>query len=156
MNSHLDHECGDSTAVEPTYRGTCFCGAVEIAANGEPVEMGYCHCQSCRSYSGAPVTAFALWRDSQVSVSAGEHFLAGFQKSPMSDRRFCSRCGGHVLTYHPGFGFTDVHAGVLPSLNFHPSIHLNYAETVLQIRDGLPKLKDFPSTVGGSGLLLPE
>jgi hypothetical protein len=25
-----------------------------------------------------------------------------------------------------------------------PGVHLNYAETVLPMRDGLPKFKDFP------------
>jgi hypothetical protein len=31
-----------------THAGTCFCGAVAIAATGAPAEMGYCHCASCR------------------------------------------------------------------------------------------------------------
>jgi hypothetical protein len=30
-------------------------------------------------------------------------------------------------------------------------VHVNYAETVLPMRDGLPKLKDVPSEFGGSG-----
>jgi hypothetical protein len=30
-------------------------------------------------------------------------------------------------------------------------VHLNYAETVLPMKDGLPKLKDFPVEIGGSG-----
>src|SRR5919198_1411533 len=40
------------------YRGQCFCGKVEVEVTGSPVEMGYCHCSSCRSYSGGPVNAF--------------------------------------------------------------------------------------------------
>jgi len=32
-----------------------------------------------------------------------------------------------------------------------PGVHINYAETVLPMRDGLPKLKDFPAEFGGSG-----
>jgi hypothetical protein len=35
-------------------------------------------------------------------------------------------------------------------------VHVNYAETVLRIKDGLPKMKDFPAEMGGSGDLLPE
>ena len=35
-------------------------------------------------------------------------------------------------------------------------VHLNYEETVLPMRDGLPKLKDFPAHAGGSGETLPE
>jgi hypothetical protein len=57
---------------------------------------------------------------------------------------------------HPTLGFTDVYAAMLPTVPFKPSVHLNYAETVLPIRDGLPKLRDFPATVGGSGEVMPE
>ena len=104
-------------------------------------------------YSGAPVTAFTLWRDAQVKVTRGAELIAGFNKSGFSDRRFCTRCGGHVLVLHPGMGFTDIYAAMLPTLPFRPSVHLNYAETVLPMRDGLPKLKDFPAHAGGSGEL---
>ena len=72
--------------------GRCFCGAVEIEADGAPEAMGYCHCSSCRSWSGGPVNAFSLWKP----------------------------------------------------------------ETVLPMRDGLPKLKDFPSEFGGTGEIVAE
>jgi hypothetical protein len=45
----------------------------------------------------------------------------------------------------------DVFAATLPTLTFSPGLHVNYAETVLPMRDGLPKLKDFPAELGGSG-----
>ncbi len=54
-----------------THRGTCFCGAVEIEATGAPMEMGYCHCASCRHHSGAPLSAYLLWRAEDVRVSKG-------------------------------------------------------------------------------------
>ena len=60
------------------------------------------------------------------------------------------------MTGHPTLGLTDVRAAALPGLAFEPSVHLNYAERVLPIRDGLPKLKDFPATAGGTGETLPE
>jgi hypothetical protein len=44
----------------------------------------------------------------------------------------------------------------LPTLKFSPGVHVNYAETVLPMRDGLPKLKDFPKEFGGSGEAVPE
>ena len=142
--------------MPPTHTGACFCGAIAIEATGEPVEMGYCHCASCRAYTGAPVTAFTLWRDAQVKVTRGAELIAGFNKSGFSDRRFCTRCGGHVMVLHPGMGFTDIYAAMLPTLPFRPSVHLNYSETVLPMHDGLPKLKDFPAHAGGSGETLPE
>jgi len=118
--------------------------------------MGYCHCRSCRSWSGGPVNAFSLWRPQDVSVTAGADSLAGYNKTEMSERRFCAKCGGHVMTSHPTLGLVDVFAATLPDLDFKPGVHVNYAETVLPMKDGLPKLKDFPKEFGGSGEVLAE
>jgi hypothetical protein len=139
-----------------TRKGTCFCGAVEIEVRGEPEEMGYCHCSSCRSYSGAPVATFILWKAENVRVINGADLLGGFNKTGMSDRKFCTKCGGHVMSDHPSLGFIDVYAGVLPDIAFKPVVHLNYAEAVLPMKDGLPKLRDFPSEVGGSGEVMSQ
>jgi hypothetical protein len=66
-------------------------------------------------------------------------------------RKWCRRCGGHVLTEHPGMGLTDVYAAVLEGFPFKPAVHVHYRETVLPIRDGLPKYRDLPAEAGGSG-----
>lgn len=137
-------------------RGTCFCEAVEIEVTGAPEEMGYCHCNSCRSYSGGPMSAFALFKAENVKVVKGAEFIGHFNKIGMSDRQFCNKCGGHLMTGHPTLGMTDVRAGVIPDVAFQPVVHLHYAETVLPIKDGLPKLRDFPAAAGGSGELMPE
>lgn len=118
--------------------------------------MGYCHCGSCREYSGAPVAAFTLWKPEHVRVTKGAEFLGRFKSSDFSVRRFCTQCGASVLTEHPDAALTDVAAARLPTLAFAPAVHLNYEETVLPIKDGLPKLKDFPAHVGGSGETMPE
>jgi hypothetical protein len=129
---------------------------VAIGVTGLPEEMGYCHCDSCRAHSGAPMTAFTLWKAEQVRVTRGEEHLGGFNKAGFSNRRFCTRCGGHVMVEHPGFGFTDVPPGLLPAVGFVPTMHLNYRETVLPVPDGMPKFADFPASAGGSGEILPE
>lgn len=134
-----------------THKGECFCGAVQIEVSGEPEGMGYCHCRSCRSWSGGPVNAFSLWKPEAVKVTAGDTELASYQKTPMSDRVSCKKCGGHVMTRHPTLGVTDVFAATIPTLDFQPGLHVNYQETVLRMDDGLPKFKDFPAEFGGSG-----
>ena len=48
------------------------------------------------------------------------------------------------MTNHPPLGLIDVFASTIPSLSFRPGLHVNYAETVLPMRDGLPKFKVFP------------
>jgi hypothetical protein len=60
------------------------------------------------------------------------------------------------MTGHPPLGLVDVYAATVPSVNFVPTVHVNYAETVLPLKDGLPKLKDFPAEMGGSGVTLSE
>ena len=139
-----------------THRGGCFCGAVAIEATGAPANMGYCHCNSCRSYAGAPVSAFTLWPAASVRDTRGAESLGEFAKTWFSHRRFCTKCGGHVLVEHPSLGLVDVHAAMLPTLGFSPTVHLHYAETVLRMKDGLPKFRDFPREVGGSGETMPE
>jgi len=138
------------------YTGACFCGAVEIAVTGEPNAMGYCHCRSCRSWSGGPVNAFTLWPPEAVKVTKGEEYVATYHKTEMSFRQYCRLCGGHLMTAHPPLKMIDVFAATIPGLTFAPQVHVHYAETVLAIRDGLPKLKDFPAEFGGSGDVVSE
>jgi hypothetical protein len=74
----------------------------------------------------------------------------------VSDRKYCTKCGGHLMTDHPPLGLVDVYAATIPSVDFVPGVHVNYSETVLAMKDGLPKLKDFPAELGGSGIAVPE
>ncbi len=141
---------------EPRYSGRCFCGAVQLTVTGAPAAMGYCHCDSCRRWSAGPVNAFTLWKPEQVAVTKGADQLGTFHLTPASLRRWCTTCGGHVLTEHPGFGLTDVYAATIPAFPFQPALHVHYQETVLPVRDGLPKMKDLPAELGGSGIVLAE
>jgi hypothetical protein len=140
----------------PTYQGGCFCGAVEVAVSGEPVAAGYCHCESCRSWSAAPVNAFSLWKPEQVKVTKGEGNIGMYAKTEKSYRKYCKSCGGHLLTDHPGWGLIDVYAATIPGYRHEPQLHVHYQETVLRIKDGLPKMKDIPKEMGGSGEVLAE
>jgi len=143
-------------SADKTYQGSCFCGAVQFEVTGEPAAAGYCHCDSCRKWSAAPVNAFSLWQPEAVKVTRGEDNIGTYNKTERSYRKWCKTCGGHVFTQHPGFGLIDVYAAVIPDLPFDPHLHVFYEETVLRIRDGLPKMADIPAELGGSGRTLPE
>lgn len=156
-DNHLHHHPDTPHAHAPTtYEGRCFCGAVTFTVTGEPVGMGYCHCSSCRSWSASPVNAFTLWKPDALKVTRGADRIASFHKTPASERKWCSTCGGHLYTEHPGMGLTDVYAASIPDLPFRPGVHVNYQETKLRMKDGLPKLKDFPKELGGSGQSVAE
>jgi hypothetical protein len=140
------------------YKGECFCGAVKIEVAGNPETMAYCHCNSCRAWSGSPAHASTMWKVDSVKVITGAEHIRTFHKTPqsISHRQYCGSCGGHLMISHPDFEMFDVFAATLPTLKFVPSVHVNYSETVLPIRDGLPKFRDFPSEFGGSGEVMPE
>jgi hypothetical protein len=139
-----------------TYEGSCFCGAVQFTVTGEPVAAGYCHCESCRSWSAGPVNAFSLWQPAAVTVTRGKDLIGVYAKTNRSHRKFCTECGGHLMTDHPEWDLVDVYAAVIPGYRHEPAVHVNYGESVLRIRDGLPKMKDLPAEMGGSGVKLPE
>jgi len=118
--------------------------------------MGYCHCNSCRSWSAGPINAFTLWSPEALNVTMGADQIDSYQKTDLSIRKWCGRCGGHLFTEHPPWKLVDVYAAVIPALAFKPALHVNYQDTVLPMRDGLPKQRDLPREMGGSGELIPE
>jgi hypothetical protein len=138
------------------HTGRCFCGAVELTVSGEPAAMGYCHCESCREWSAGPVNAFSLWPPAAVRITKGADNIGRYQKTEKSIRQWCKTCGGHLLTEHPLWSLTDVYVAILPDLPFKPALHVNYQDTVLPMKDGLPKQKDVPAEMGGSGQVLAE
>ena len=139
-----------------TYNASCFCGAVEFTVSGDAEAAGYCHCGSCRKWSAGPVNAFSLWKPEAVKVTKGADMVGAFNKSELSHRQFCRRCGGHLFTAHPPWNLVDVYVALLPELAFEPKVHVHYQETVLPMKDGLPKFKDLPGEMGGSGQQLAE
>lgn len=139
-----------------SYNGSCYCGAVQFTVRGEPVAMGYCHCDACRHWSAGPVNAFTLWKPDAVQITQGEENIGTYNKNPRSYRKWCKSCGGHLFTEHPEWGLTDVYAPVIPELPFKAGVHVHYEDTVLPIKDGITKLKDLPKEMGGSGASLAE
>ncbi|HET9063047.1 MAG TPA: GFA family protein [Candidatus Binatia bacterium] len=136
--------------------GHCMCGEVEVELSGEPAVMAYCHCASCRGWLNAPVHAAALWPAPNVRVVKGGDRLGLFKRTEASHRQFCTSCGTPVLVQHPALGMVDVPAGGIEGLAFAPTLHVNYGEKVMAVKDGLPKFKDFPKDFGGSGEVVAE
>ena len=145
-----------SNASEARYRGSCFCGDVQFEVLGQPEAMGYCHCSSCRHWSAGPVNAFALFPPHALRITRGSSSIATYNRTTISYRNWCTKCGGHLFTEHPTMGLVDVYAAMLPDLKFEPALHVHYQESVLPIPDGKPKMKDMPAEMGGSGVTLPE
>jgi len=141
-----------------SYTARCFCGEVELKVGGTPLFVGYCHCQSCRTWLGAPVHAVTLWQTQDVEVTKGASLLKTFIKMPRSHRQHCTNCGGAVMNAHPleGEDMIDVMASLLIAFPFEPTMHVHYQERIIDMRDGLPKYAELPEEWGGNGQLLAE
>ena len=51
-------------------------------------------------------------------------------------------------------GLIDLYHAITPTLSFEPKMHVNTSESVIVIKDDLPRFKDLPKEMGGSGDLL--
>ena len=91
-----------------------------------------------------------------MKVTRGADSIATYNKTPGSSRKWCKSCGGHLFTDHSGMGLVDVYAATIPEFPYRPGVHVNYQETKLRVKDGLPKMKDMPKEMGGSGAVLAE
>lgn len=93
------------------FEGGCLCGAVRFVATGRPNGVYWCHCQSCRKHTGAPVSVFVAFDAKAYTVTKGE--IIKFDSTPGRTRRgFCARCGS-TLTCEalPQIRETHFHVG---------------------------------------------
>ena len=107
--------------------GGCLCGAVRIAAKGNPLRVGLCHCLDCRKHHGAPFFAAAIFPQDAVTVTG--------PTSSYQDRHFCPVCGGSPFSrWQDEIAF---HIGALdePS-QFQPTYEL----WTIRREDWLPKI----------------
>lgn len=139
-----------------TYHGACYCGAVTLRVTGSAVAEGFCHCNSCKAWSAAPMIPYMLFPQSAVEIAGGAEHLKIFDKSGNGGRAHCSLCGGGVFARIDAAGLTDVFAPVLTDYPFTPKGHVNYAERMMDVKDGLPKFADFPESFGGTGQMIEE
>ncbi len=138
------------------FEGSCLCARVKLKVVGLPKTAGICHCESCRRWHAAPINAWALWRNENVTVTQGEDFLQGYDTGS-SHRFWCRNCGTGLFN-RKAKGHTVVYAMLLSKSGYihDPTCHIHCEESVIQIEDGLPHYVDLPQNWGGSGELVTE
>lgn len=127
--------------IDNTFEGGCFCGAVRIRAEGEPLCVPCCHCNDCRRWSGAPLSIFAGYRVEQVEMMRG--MSRTYESSPGVRRSFCGECGT-ALFYEderlPGEIYIAIGVFDDPE-QFEPESHSWSSQSLrwLRLRDDLPR-----------------
>lgn len=74
--------------------GSCLCGAVTIDAAQLPLEIGACHCVTCRAWSGGPFISAAC--GAEVKIKGLEN-VSVYDSSEWAERGFCKTCGTHLF-----------------------------------------------------------
>ncbi|WGV97910.1 GFA family protein [Vibrio sp. YMD68] len=92
----------------------CLCGAVNIVAEDINPKFTVCHCQSCRTWGGAPF--FAVKCGSKVKIE-GNDFIKTYESSSWALRGFCSECGTHLFYKLKATGEYNMPVGLFPNLN---------------------------------------
>jgi hypothetical protein len=76
----------------------CGCGALTVAAVGEPARNSICHCLDCKRRTGAAFSWNATFAEEQVTI-AGES--ASYSRTSdegfWGRHHFCPTCGTHMF-----------------------------------------------------------
>jgi hypothetical protein len=82
--------------------GSCVCGSVTYEVTGEISPIIHCHCRTCRKTHATAFSSIASVARSTFRWTGGEEVLSHFESSPGKFRRFCSRCGSHLIAERLG------------------------------------------------------
>jgi len=91
----------------------CLCGAVKITAEQVNPKFTVCHCQSCRTWGGAPY--FAVQCGTQVTIE-GDDKVKMYESSSWASRGFCTKCGTHLFYKLKASGEYNMPVGLFPDL----------------------------------------
>jgi hypothetical protein len=105
--------------------GSCLCGAVAYEVDAPIERIAHCHCQTCRkTHASAFGSVTAVPRD-KFRWTRGEDLLAAFESSLGKFRRFCSRCGSHILAERVAQPVVLLRLGCLDTpIGERPQIHI--------------------------------
>ncbi len=79
--------------------GSCHCGAITFAVDGEPVRMAQCHCNACRRITGTGHNVQAFFKRDDVNISGNTRTHQSTSDSGnIRTRHFCPECGSRLFS----------------------------------------------------------
>lgn len=75
----------------------CLCGKVRYTVSTgdtDKIEIGACHCEMCRRWSGGP--GFATHPGPAPEIEGEEH-IKWYRSSDWAERGFCAECGSNLF-----------------------------------------------------------
>jgi hypothetical protein len=83
-------------------KGSCMCGDVRYAIQGNIGEITHCYCTTCRKAHGSAFSSVAAVQIGDFKFVSGESLIKCYKSSPDKVRCFCSNCGSHIYAHREG------------------------------------------------------
>ena len=95
--------------------GTCLCGDLTYAAEGDIAMQVNCHCTDCRQSSGAAFATLVFLKDEDVRISGDiKAFDHDVDSGSILTKHFCPRCGSQMFTSNKSRpGMLGIRAGTI-------------------------------------------
>jgi hypothetical protein len=77
--------------------GSCLCGAVAYEADAPLERIVHCHCHTCRKTHGSAFSSVTAVPREKFRWLRGQDVLGTIESSAGKLRRFCGKCGSHVM-----------------------------------------------------------
>ena len=126
--------------------GTCLCGSVKYALNGNLSDAGNCHCTMCRKAHGSAFATYASVSPENFVWVSGEHLVSFYEASPGACRMFCRVCGSNLGATENG-KVTSVTLGTIegdPGTKPRSHIFVDSKAPWYEITDDLPQFDEWP------------
>lgn len=135
------------------HTGRCLCGHYRFTAEGTPIWVATCHCESCRRATGAPLVPYVGYPDERVRFAPAEPPF--FTSSPGVARGYCEQCATPLYYRADGYpGETHLfRSNFEQPTAFTPTRHTFYdgREADMEVYDDLPRYGGEPYGLLGWG-----
>jgi hypothetical protein len=128
----------------------CPCSAVKIRISADPIAQFWCHCRDCQTVHGAAYVAEVVYLADAVEVLHGETTAFALKTTP---RLSCAVCATRLVIELDDLGMRSIN-GYLLGDRFQPTLHINCAEAIAPVHDGLPHYATKPAAFGGDDKLV--
>ena len=131
-------------ALDPVYRGSCFCGAIRYEARPPTAFCAHCHCTMCQRSNSAGYVTWVGLDKAQFQLVAGSDELTTYTSSEHGTRSFCRVCGSSIfceLSEHPD-QIDITLASFLDPIDREPQLHIYFSDRApwVSVDDELPRL----------------
>ena len=100
----------NTTDDQTAKTGKCLCGKVTFTIREGVDEVGACHCDMCRRWSGGPLLVVDCGK--AIEFEGAEHIVR-YKSSDWAERGFCGTCGSNLFYFLHSANQYFVSAGAL-------------------------------------------